>query len=763
VSAAAERLRAQLRVPLFRDGYALVLNSGLTALMGAVYWLLAAHEFSARTLGINSAALSATMFLAGVSQLNLMSALLRFVPVSGAAARRLVVSSYGVSVALGVVTATVFIAGVTRWAPNLGFLQQPAFVAWFLAATAAWCVFNLQDSVLTGVGRAVLVPVENQIFSTAKIVLLLALATASPRYGIFASWTAALVLSLVPVNLLVFMRLLPAHARADGRHARPPSRAQLARYVSADCLASLFWLAATSLMPVIVLAFVGATPTAWFSMAWMIAMPLFLMSINGGAALVVAGAREEHRLDQYARQALRQTLRMVVPAALALAVAAPLVLRLFGAQYAAGATTTLRLLSLAAIPNAVVALAVSARRVRRDMRAVVLLTASQCGLVLAVGVALLRHGSIAGVGAAWLVASTLVAGAVVAIDAGGVRRLGWIRATPAYRRRTRRAVAMAPEILQCLEAQAGERRWTVHGSLRTVSDMAVLTIGPAGEASRAVIKVATSETAARSLERERDALAALHGDVRLGTWRHLLPDVIAHGACAGAPYLVERLMPGRTGTQALGRSRAPAGLTAGVAAAIAPLHRATAVETRAGPVSIQRWVEAPLDTVGRHGGGRLPARARERLAGELCDALADRRLAVSWIHGDFVPGNILVDPTVAARVTGIVDWELARPDDLPLVDVATVLLAARMQTSRRELGRVVCDFLSAGHWTPDEQGVVDEACAGLPGEAVDARALVLLCWLRHVSANLAKASSYASHERWLRGNVAPVADALVRS
>jgi len=763
--AAAHRVRAQWRIPLLRDGLALTLNSGLTALMGALYWVLAAHAFSARTLGLNSAALSTTMFLAGVSQLNLMSALLRFVPVSGAAAKRLVASCYGISLALGALTAVVFVAGVREWAPRLGFLQHPAFLAWFVAATMAWCIFNLQDSVLTGLGRAVLVPVENQIFSTAKIVLLIVLAGVSPRYGIFASWTAALVFSLVPVNLLVLLRLLPAHARDARDAARPPSRSQLAHYVSADFVASLAWLAATALMPIIVLALAGATPTAWFSLAWMVALPLFLMSINGGAALVVAGAREEHRVDQYARQARRQTLRLVTPAALALAVTAPLVLRLFGAAYAAAATPTLRLLCLAAIPNAVVALAVSARRVRRDMRAVVLLTASQCGLVLVLSVGLLLRGAgVAGVGVAWLVSSALVAGAVLAIDAGGVSRAGRLRAAPAHRRRTRRATALMPHIAGALAPAVDARGWTVHRSLRTVSDMAVLAIGPPAGEARAVVKLATSDAAARSLERERLALGALLADARLGAWRDLLPRIVAHGACDGTPYLVEDLKPGRTGALVLRARGDRPGLVARAAAAIAPLHRATAVDVVAAPAFIRQWVDAPLDTLARHGPGRagLSAAAVGHVRRELCDALAGRRIAVGWIHGDFVPGNILVDPA-AARVTGIVDWELARPADLPLVDVATVLLAARMQASRHELGRVVCDFLAGLDWSEDERRILADAGAGLPGEAIDGRALVLLCWLGHVSGNLAKASGYATHERWLRGNVAPVAEAVARS
>lgn len=763
--AAARRLQAQLRVPLFRDGYALVANSGLTALMGAVYWLLAARDFSPRTLGVNSAAISAMMFLAGVAQLNLMSALLRFVPVSGVAARRLVACCYAIATALGAVAGVAFVIGVPRWAPRLGFLADPAFLAWFVVATMAWCVFNLQDSVLTGLGRAVLVPVENQVFSTAKIVLVVALAAASPHYGIFASWTAALVFSLVPVNLLIFLRLLPAHARGADAHVRPPSRAQVGRYVSADVLASLCWLAATALMPVIVLALKGATPTARFSLAWMVALPLFGMSINTGAALVVAGAREEQRLDQYARQALRQTLLLVVPAALALAAGAPLVLDLFGNGYAGGSGATLRLLSLAAIPNTVVALAVSARRVRRDMRAVVALTAAQCGLVVAVAVVLLHHGGVAGVGVAWLAVSTLVAAVVLVVDAGGARGLAWVRATPAHRRRARRAAALVPLIVDGVAMPAAARAWTVHRSLRTVSDMAVMTIGPARGSPCALVKLATSDAAARSLDREHGALIALHADERLGPWRELLPDVLAHGARAGTCYLVERLLPGRPGTRALHAPAADTDPVARAAAAIAPLHRITAAEVPAGPDDLRRWIEGPLRTLSdgaaRSGRERLPAGALDRLGCELADALTGRRLAVSWIHGDYVPGNILVDRR-ALRVTGVVDWELARPGDLPLVDVATLLLAARMRTSRRELGRVVSDWLAGARWTDDEQRILDDAQAGLPGEAIDGRALVLLCWLRHVSGNLAKASAYATHERWRRGNVAPVAEAVAR-
>ncbi|MDQ6805307.1 MAG: hypothetical protein M3065_10155, partial [Actinomycetota bacterium] len=50
--------RAHLRVPMFRAGYALVLNEGVTSLLGFAYWLIAAREYAPRVVGINTAAIS---------------------------------------------------------------------------------------------------------------------------------------------------------------------------------------------------------------------------------------------------------------------------------------------------------------------------------------------------------------------------------------------------------------------------------------------------------------------------------------------------------------------------------------------------------------------------------------------------------------------------------------------------------------------------------------------------------------------------------
>jgi aminoglycoside phosphotransferase (APT) family kinase protein len=134
-------------------------------------------------------------------------------------------------------------------------------------------------------------------------------------------------------------------------------------------------------------------------------------------------------------------------------------------------------------------------------------------------------------------------------------------------------------------------------------------------------------------------------------------------------------------------------------------------------------------------------------------------VAAGWIHGDFVPENVLFDPDVG-RITGIVDWELAARPDLPAIDRAMFLLTARSQTARRELGLVVA-AVAKGEASSALLRSLEAARADL-ADQLDARALALLCWLRHVAAVVSQSDRYSRHLLWKRYNVSHVLDALAR-
>jgi len=406
---ARARLATHVRTPLFREGYALVLSSALTAGLGLVYWIVAARRYSPGAVGVNAALVSAMMFVAGVAQLNLMSALLRFLPAAGPRTLRLVLSAYAISACVGAVAGLLFVAGVDVWTPSLTVLRSDGdFALWFVLATAAWTIFVLQDSALTGLRNAVWVPIDNAIHSVGKIVLLLALAAVFPGYGIFASWTLALVASLAVINARIFWKLIPRHSRTAGDGAQL-TRAAILRYVAPDYLGSLFWIASMTLLPVIVLQQAGATDNAYFALAQIIALPLYSISSSTGAALIVSASASQSELASDTRKVLLQTVRLVVPAALVVVVSASLLMRLFGHSYSSNGTQTLRLLALSSIPFVANSLYVSTARVRRRMSHVVLVLAAQCILVIGLTFPLLDRFGIVGVGIAAVVAQTTVA------------------------------------------------------------------------------------------------------------------------------------------------------------------------------------------------------------------------------------------------------------------------------------------------------------------------------------------------------------------
>jgi O-antigen/teichoic acid export membrane protein/aminoglycoside phosphotransferase len=769
-----DALAAHVRTPLYRDGYALVLNSGLTAVLGLVYWLIAAHDYIPHVVGVNTAAISAMMFLAGVAQLNLMSALVRFVPILRGLRGRFIAVCYLVAAVAAVVCSGLFLLGVSHWAPALGVLGSTAWmIVWFIGATVTWCVFNLQDSALTGLGAAVLVPVENVVYGIAKIVLLVALVSASPRYGIFGSWTAGLIPSMVVVNVLIFGPLLRRRSATPSDAVAMPTRKDIVRFAAPDYLAALMWLAATTLMPVIVVAVAGATSNAYFSLAWMIVAPIAAASASMGIALVATAAPEPHRLPEYARGVMRRTAWLTIPTAVVLALASPLVLRVFGQQYAAHGAVTLSLLALMTIPNTITALYTSIYRAQRRMRRVVMLQVGLCGSVLVLAPPMLEIFGIAGVGLDWVVCQTAVAGALLCIDGAAVTSG---RRAPLLLAGRRGPFDLAADLglvsaLRLVRADRFRRRHVVElarcvpngmvlsGVEPSVTDVVVGRAHELHGSDSVIVKLARTASGDESLRQATQRLAVLAADPRVREWDVPRPRILAHDSLDGHCFVVESALRGVTMARLLAEAARWEPLARRATAAIEGLHQLTAEPVTVDSAMLERWIYAPALAV-QPVVARSPRRTEtlRELTGELAAQLEHRRVSASWIHGDFVPSNVLMDED-GTTVTGIVDWELAAAADLPAIDRTMLLLATYMQIARRELGQVVAAVVT-GRASRSLNASLAQAANIDDSQPLDARALTLLCWLRHAALLVTHTERYARHVVWKRYNVFEVLDAL---
>lgn len=412
-----ESLLTHLRTPLFRNAYALILNEGLSAASGLLFWLVAARLSPTEVVGLNAAAISTMTFLSAMAQLSLGGALMRFLPTAGARSAKLIGAVYLISVLLGAVVGIVFVLGSRIWFPEgNNFLNTPLNQIGFVLAIMLWCVFVLQDSVMVGLRQATYVPIENLIHSVSRIVFLVLLLKALPTAAMFAAWVIPVVPIVLIINWLIFRHLLPKHlqtAQPATARAETIVPRTVAGFVALNHVGELLAQGAIALLPILVIRYGGAKENAYFYQAWLFSFPVQMLAWNLSNSLTVETATHYDRLGEYVTRTFRQMLRLIVPVALLMALLAPLALRLVGEAYGREGTWCLRLLVLAAIPNIVTTLYISVMRVQRKMRNLLVVRVALAVLSVGLSVILLPWLGITGIGLAWLAAQSFVAMAIV--------------------------------------------------------------------------------------------------------------------------------------------------------------------------------------------------------------------------------------------------------------------------------------------------------------------------------------------------------------
>ncbi|MGP3771251.1 lipopolysaccharide biosynthesis protein [Streptomyces sp. SDT5-1] len=410
---------------LFRNAYALMLNTGISGVLGVGFWLAAAHYYTADAVGQGSAAIAAMKFLAGLTAVTLTGALARFIPVAGRATGRLIFRTYAGSSAAVAFAALVFLLTLDVWGPSYRFLHGTLHGLGFIAAVIAWSLLTLQDGVLTGLRSALWVPVGNTVFSLVKLGLLVAFATALATTGVFVSWVVAIAFSVIPLGLLVFRRLVPRHIEATAGKAEPPSLREMGRFLAGDYTGSLFSLAVVYLVPVIIASQVSSADNAYFYITTTIGGTVNLLAINMGASLTVEGSHDPAQLAANTRAALRRMARIMLPICGLLFVLAPYVLHVFGQDYSEAATPLLRWFAVGAALRVVMETYFAVLRAQSRTSGLAWLQGLLCVLVLGLTLLLLPRMGLTGAGVAEI--SSLAV--IVAIAAPKLWRV--VRAAPA--------------------------------------------------------------------------------------------------------------------------------------------------------------------------------------------------------------------------------------------------------------------------------------------------------------------------------------------
>ena len=169
-------------------------------------------------VGRDAVLISVMIELSTLCQLNLNNGIIRFLPDLG---RSSAPCDRGRICRLGAIGPNrrdqLRVRGAPCVAASSAFLgDDPALQVGFVVALVLWGVFALQDAVLTATRRASWVPLENGLFGCAEARCAAPCCSAAAvGNGVFAAWVLPMALLVIPVNVFIFRRAIPAHVEGE--------------------------------------------------------------------------------------------------------------------------------------------------------------------------------------------------------------------------------------------------------------------------------------------------------------------------------------------------------------------------------------------------------------------------------------------------------------------------------------------------------------------------------------------------------------------
>jgi O-antigen/teichoic acid export membrane protein len=389
------RARTTLRDPLIRNSVLMLATTLLMAVVGSVFWVLAARLGSSADVGLASSLATAAEALAIFAQLGLNVSLFRSMPRSDRKGSDVVVAC-GIVALAGAVFGVGYACLLPATAPALAsVVTSPLTLAVFAVFAAGTAVNQLTDGIFLAVDRvAANLYVNGTIISVAKLALpfLLVSGGAFATFGIIGGSSVA----AAALSVFVIVRGL-----GDKPGLRPSAAFRAAtRFAGAGYLSNVLYIAPQLIFPILIIDAQGAAASGAYFISFQI-----VTLVNHGAYAISASMQAEAEKAPARSAAIvakaGRTIALASAVGVLLVVAvAPLLLHVFGARYAADATGTLRILALGTLGVAFNYWSAVRLRIAHHLRAMVGVQLFTTALMLALAAWGARHG-IEYVAAAW--------------------------------------------------------------------------------------------------------------------------------------------------------------------------------------------------------------------------------------------------------------------------------------------------------------------------------------------------------------------------
>jgi O-antigen/teichoic acid export membrane protein len=368
-----------LKDSLARNSVLIMLSTVGTSGLGYLYWMVAARELPRPAIGTATALISAATVVSMVANLGLGHMFIQRLP-STALWSRIVSAGLLIGCAATAFASIAAVLVLPRLAGNFDFLDGFDGAAALVVTAVALTASMLLDYVFIAYRASQGMLWRNLALAGGKLALLAALTAAgwASASAVVLAWTVPSLLVSAYTLRWSLPRLRPGWSFGGGwrlggelRHVRGS--------LTGHHLVNLAQAGPAALLPVLVTARLGAAENAHFYVAWMTASVLFMVSPAVASALYAERTNANARSASLPRASLVVMVVIGVPAVV-LFLAGGWILSLFSPAYAAAGGLLLKILVLAAVPDAITNLAVShwrsTGRLRRCVRLNVVMAVS---------------------------------------------------------------------------------------------------------------------------------------------------------------------------------------------------------------------------------------------------------------------------------------------------------------------------------------------------------------------------------------------------
>ena len=325
---------------LVRNSLYLMASTVVTAALGYVFWVVAAHAFTRQQVGIASAVISLCSTMALLTYVGPFAMLIERLPANElSSAWTKVLLRACLATATLTAAATAVVVPVLTASHNYHvFFNSPLPIFLAVIGAAGWTLVNLLGAAFIAARRAGRYLSIQTLVSSTKVLFVLPLALAgASAAGLVEAWVASAALGVVVGTIWLVPRMGLGHrpggrphhrasGTADGRpssdgrsrHRRPaaPPSATFLRRLLGQHLTSVGGAVTPLVLPVLVVLRLGVTQNAYFYITWMIGGVFFMVSPAVASATFAEGVRARSNLHHVVIKALCVIAVLLAPAML---------------------------------------------------------------------------------------------------------------------------------------------------------------------------------------------------------------------------------------------------------------------------------------------------------------------------------------------------------------------------------------------------------------------------------------------------------------